>query len=190
MKMIASNEFKKIESIKLLAIIIILLIINVLALVKIKALFLNYRKHDEDIIKKTRELAQGPKVSALKQTVNSEIEQINLKITAIKNKIFPNAGELFLWLNRFAEADKISLKAITPSEKKEIKVPNSNDLYLELPVNIKLECNYYQFLSFLKKIESMKNIILVNKIRVQNNPKNIWEHDIELSLNLPLSAKN
>lgn len=186
----AFSEFKKIGNIKLLAIIIILLIINVSALIKIKALFLDYRQYTADIIKKTRELDQGPKVSSLKQTVNSEIEQINLKVATIKTKFFPGAGELFLWLNRFAEADKISLKAITPSEKKEIKVPNSNDLYLELPVNIKLECNYYQLLSFLKKIESMKNIILVNKIKVQNNPKNIWEHDIELSLKLPLSAKN
>ncbi len=188
--MIAFNEFKKIEILKLLAIIIILLIINVLALVKIKALFLNYREYDADIIKKTRELAQGPEVSFLKQTVNSEIEQINLKIASIKTKFFPSAEELFLWLNRFAEADKISLKAITPSEKKEIKMPNSNDLYLELPVNIKLECNYYQLLSFLKKIESMKSIILIDKIKIQNNPRNIWEHNIELSLKLPLSAKN
>lgn len=184
------EEIKKNKNIKFAVIIIALIAINVFNLGKITALFSNNKRMESDIAKKTKELSNFPDFPSLKETSNSEIKQINSKITSIKDNFFSNVEEIFFSLSRFAETNKISLKAINPSEKNEVKVPNSDEPYLELPVTIKLECSYYQLLSFLDNLESLKKAIIINKIKIQGDSRNIWEHDIELSFKLPLSAKN
>ncbi len=184
------EEIQKPQNIKLIAITIILLIMNVLGLSKINALFLNDKELDSDISKRTKELSNFSDISSLKKTADSEIIQTKLEIAAIKDKFFSNVEDIFFSLSRFAEANEISLKAINPLEKVEIKIPNSNDVYLELPITLKLECNFYQLLAFLNNIEALKKTALINKIKIQSDPKNIWEHDIEISLKLPLAAKN
>jgi len=78
----------------------------------------------------------------------------------------------------------------TPSEKNEIKIPDNTETYVELPITIKFGCSFYQLLSFLDNLESLKKTILINKIKIQSNPNNVWEHDVELALKVPLSVKN
>jgi Tfp pilus assembly protein PilO len=184
------EAIKKNKHIKFIAIIILLLAINVYALNRIAALFSDNIRIKADIAKKTQELSNFPDFLSLKEKADSEIEQENSKINAIKNNFFSNVEEIFFSLSRFAEADKISLKAINPSEKNEVKIPNSDEVYLELPITIKLECGFYQLLSFLENLESLKKTILINKIKIQSNPNNIWEHDIELAFKVPFSIKN
>ncbi len=184
------EAIKKDKNIKFIAVIILLLAINVSALSRIAALFSENIKIKSDIIKKTTELSNFPDFPSLKETANSEIKQEGSKITVITNNFFSNVEEIFFSLSRFAEANKISLKAITPSEKNEVKIPNNNGIYLELPITIKFECSFYQLLSFLDNLESLKKTILINKIKIQSNSNNVWEHDIELALKVPLSVKN
>lgn len=184
------EKIKKPQNIKLIAITTILLIINVFGLSQINALFSNNKKLESDIIKRTKELSKFSDISSLKKTADSEITQTESEIASIKDKFFSNVEDIFFSLSRFAEANGISIKAINPLEKIETKIPNSSDVYLELPITIKLECNFYQLLAFLNNIEALKKTALINKIKIQSNPSNIWEHDIEISLKLPLVAKN
>ncbi len=184
------EAIKNPQNIKLIAITIILLIINVLGLSKINALFSAEKRLDSDIAKRTKELSKYSDISSLKNEADSEITQTESEIASIKDKFFSNVEDIFFSLSRFAEANGISIKAINPLEKIETKIPNTREAYLELPITIKLECNFYQLLSFLNNIESLKKTALINKIKIQSDPKNIWEHDIEISLKLPLAAKN
>lgn len=184
------EEIKKGNNIKFTAVIILLLAINVFALSRIAALFSDNMKIKSGIIHKANELSNSPDFLALKATADSKIKQLDSQIASIKNNFFSNVEEIFFSLSRFAETNKISLKAITPSEKNEIKIPNNNDIYVELPITIKFECNFYQLLSFLDNLESLKKTILINKIKIQSISNNVWEHDIELALKVPLSVKN
>ncbi len=184
------EEHKKTKNIKFIAGIILLLAINAFALSRITALYSDDIKIKSEIIKKTKELSNFPDFPSLKKTANSEISKQDSQIAAIKNNFFSNVEEIFFSLSRFAETNKIGLKAITPSEKNEIKIPDNTDVYVELPITIKFECSYYQLLSFLNNLESLGKTILINKVKIQSNSNNVWEHDIELALKIPLSVKN
>lgn len=182
-----TEELKNLKKLKAIPIIIVLLIGAVMGIKTSVALWSKNTKLKADIIKKTEELAKSADISSLKRTVDTEIKELEEKISAIEKK-FPssNIEEVFSSLNRFIEASQISLKSISPLEKTEAAIPASKDKYLELPINLRLECSYSQLASFLNKIENTDKIMFVTEVKIQSNSSNIWEHNIELSLKVPM----
>lgn len=183
---IKTEAFKNPKNIKVAVVIIILFIIGVSGAKSYKALLVKNQKLKEDIIKKTKEISKGADIPSLKLTINSEIKELGTKLSAIEARFSSNTEEVFSSLNRFIEASEISLKAISPLEKTESGIPNSNDKYFELPINLKVECNYFQLLSFLNKVENASKIMRVTDVKIQSNQDNIWEHNIEISLKVPI----
>lgn len=190
--MIKIDKLRDPKNIKILALIIILFLISVIVLNNSRALWSKNTQLKNEVIAKRGELAKIPNISLLKQTIETEIKELTEKISSFEKRFSPDGEEIFSFLNRFAESAKISLKAISPLDKIRVTIPNSKNIYLELPVNLKLECGYHQLVSFLNKIETAEKIMLVSEIRIQGNPQNIWDHSIELSLKVPMSisAKN
>lgn len=183
---IKTEAFKNPKNIKVAVVIIILFIIGVSGAKSYKALLVKNQKLKEDSIKKTKEISKGADIPSLKLTINSEIKELGTKLSAIEARFSSNTEEVFSSLNRFIEASEISLKAISPLEKTESGIPNSNDKYFELPINLKVECNYFQLLSFLNKVENASKIMRVTDVKIQSNQDNIWEHNIEISLKVPI----
>jgi len=181
------EELKNKKIIKIVAASIILLIMAIISLKGYGTLNSKNIKLKAEIAKKRQEISSFSNISSLKAAVNSEIKELEAKLSSLE-KGFPssNTEEVFSSLNRFVEASQISLKAISPLEKIEIPIPDSKDKYLELPINLKLECSYDQLLAFLNKIENANKIMIVTEVKIQSNPDNIWEHNIELSLKIPM----
>ena len=181
------EELKNKKIIKIVAASIILLIMAIISLKGYGALRSKNIKLKAEITNKRQEISSFSNISSLKAAVNSEIKKLEAKLSSLE-KGFPssNTEEVFSSLNRFVEASQISLKAISPLEKIEIPIPDSKDKYLELPINLKLECSYDQLLAFLNKIENANKIMIVTEVKIQSNPDNIWEHNIELSLKIPM----
>lgn len=191
--MIKIDKLRDPKNIKILAIIIILFLISIISLNNSRALWSKNKQLKNEIIAKTGELTKIPNISPTKETIETQTKELIEKISSFEKRFSPDGEEIFSFLNRFAESAKISLKAISPLDKIEVTIPNSKDImYLELPVNLKLECGYHQLVSFLNKVETAEKIMLVSEIKIQGNPQNIWDHSIELSLKVPMSisAKN
>lgn len=182
------DQLKKPENIKILVLIVILIIIGLLALKNLKSLWLKNLKLKSEVVRKTEELSRTTKTIQPKETVEAEIKKLEEKFLSFEKKFSFDTEEVFSSLNLFAEGSGISLKAINPADKLESTIPNTKDTYLELPVSLKVECGYYQLISFLRNIEGAQNLMLVSDIKIQSNPQNIWDHNIELSLKVPLST--
>jgi Tfp pilus assembly protein PilO len=179
-------ELKKRELIINISVIIILVIINLALLRAAGALWSKNRKLKSELNERKGEIAKQPKISVVQETLNLEIEQLNLKLSSIEQRLFSNAEDIFMYINQFAETSRLSLKSIEPQEKIKREIPYSKNVYLELPVKIKLKSDYYQLLTFLSKIEEAQKFIMVSEVKIQGDPKNIWEHDIEIPLTVPI----
>lgn len=181
------QELKKPENIKIIAVIIIALIAAAFCLNGIKGAWIKNTGLKNEVMQKDTALKRVANVSFLKVAANTQIKELNEKLVSLEEKFFLDPGEIFSYLNRFAEASKISLKNISPLEKTEVKTEESDTVHLELPINVKMECGYDELVEFLKKVESADKIILVTSLKIQGNPQDVWEHNIELSLKIPLS---
>ncbi|MDP2941205.1 MAG: type 4a pilus biogenesis protein PilO [Candidatus Omnitrophota bacterium] len=187
------GQLKKAQNIKILAIAVISVIISIIPLKFTKGLFLKNIKLAGDIKERSQFINQGSNTASLKNTTIPQIEQLRGAIGSLEAKFSANAGEIVADINRFAESANVNLIGISPQDKLEIKIPDSKDIYAELPIEVRLECGFYELLAFLKKIENAGRIILVNEVKIRANPRNTWEHDVALSLALPLGlipAKN
>jgi Tfp pilus assembly protein PilO len=185
--MIKIEELKNTKNIKILAAVIGFLIICILVLLGCKNLIGKSIGLNKDIIKKTQELNKEKTTLAQQGPIKSELEKINAKILSIEKGFSSNIEEIFLQLNKFAVESGASLKTITPSDKKRVEIPGSKDSYIELPVTIRLQCGYRELVTFLRKLEGAKKIMAVVDIHIQPDQQNVWEHNIELIVNVPVS---
>ncbi len=55
---------------------------------------------------------------------------------------------------------------------------------LEIPIEIKLEAGYLDFVGFLKEIESLEKTLNINSLRIINNPKNPIKHNVEINMSI------
>lgn len=185
--MIKIEELKNPKNIKILAIIIIGLIMGLMGLKSVFGLWSKNARLKKEITQKNQELTKISSSVLTEEAIQTQIKDIAEKISTFEKRFFFHLEDTFSDLNRFAENSQISFKAISPSEKMEVILPNTKEIaYLELPISLKLECGYYSLVSFLHKIENAENIMLINEIKIQGNPQNIWEHNIELSLKVPM----
>lgn len=171
----------------MLPLIIIFLIVSAISFKGYATLWSKNKKLKDEIAKKTEEITKGSGVASLKKTAEVEIKELEAILAAIE-KSFPssNTEEVFSSLNRFIEASQISLKAISPLEKTEVAIASSKDKYLELPITLRFDCSYDQLVSFLSMIEDSNKLMIVTEVKIQSNPSYIWDHNIEVSLKVPM----
>ena len=177
----------KLKDIKVLGAIIVFIFICFLVLAGCKNLLAKNMKLGKDITKRSQELDNERNTLARQGPMKSELNKVSSKILSIEERFSSNVEEIFLQLNKFAAESGVSLKTISPTEKKIIGIPNTKDTYIVLPVTIKLKCNYHELVVFLRRIENANKIIAVTDIRIQPNQQDIWKHDIELIVNIPVT---
>ncbi len=187
------GQLIKAQNIKILAIVVISVIISIIPLKFARGLFLKNIKLAGAIKERSQFINQSANTTSLKNTALPQIERLRGDIASLEAKFSANADEIVADINHFAENTNVNLIGINPQDELEIKIPESEDIYAELPIEVRLECGFYELLAFLKKIENAGRIILVNEVKIRANPRNTWEHDVALSLVLPLGlipAKN
>jgi len=140
-----------------------------------------------EIKKAQREIAKGGNIAIEQSALKAEIQEAESEIMSFKNNFFLDAEDLFTVLNGFAQNIKINLKNINPKERIRTEIPSRKDMYLELlPITLKIDCDYYQLINFLRKVEDNEKFITVKTIKIQYNPKDIWNHGVEIELIVPI----
>lgn len=174
------------QNIKILVLMIIFLIIVVLGAKESWTLFNKYTKFQSEIAKKTTELARGSDILLQKDKENKEIKDAEDELASFEKKFTANTEELFSMFNRFAENCQFKFKLMKPLESLAIKIPNTENTYFEMPVDLRFEANFQQLLNFLKKLETAPKTIVISALKIRANQTNIWDHDVEMSLYVPM----
>jgi len=180
------EQLKKAPALKTLAIAVISVIISIIPLKFSKELFLKNTKLRDTIRERARLLERGADTAKLKKSAASEIQRLRQAVESSEANFYANADDIIADINRFADGAKVNLTGIAPLEPLKLKIPDSDDVYVELPINVKLECGFYQLLAFLRELENAQRLILVSEVEIRATPQNIWEHQVDLLLTLPL----
>lgn len=196
------GKIKEIKNLNIIIAFVAMLGISLLSFNNSRTLGAKYNKLKSEVNSKTEELARGSAILTTKDNLESEINRLNLELSSLKEKLFSDPEGILFYINRFAEETKISLNSIEPLERIQLEIPKEGkdskakpkdkdkEKYIkdisQLPVNLKIKCDYHQLISFLKKIETAPKLILVDEIRIQSNPQDAWNHDIQLALRAPI----
>ncbi|MCU0665658.1 MAG: type 4a pilus biogenesis protein PilO [Candidatus Omnitrophica bacterium] len=146
---------------------------------------------DEKISLSLQQINLGSHINVNQQATEEEFKKSQKQILQLADKFFISAEEIFVVLNKIAAATKISFKNIEPFERQKMEIPNRDDMYIDnLPVKVDIVCNYHQLITLLDKIEKTDKFISVEDIRIRGVPSNIWEHEVQINLKVPLLVAN
>jgi Tfp pilus assembly protein PilO len=85
-------------------------------------------------------------------------------------------------LQEITKQAKLKFSSLEPAPIKKHELKETKDVFVELPVKIKLKCSYYDLVDFLEKIETAKQLMKVADLSIRDDPTNDWEHSIEFSI--------
>ena len=182
------GSLTNIKNPKMIAAALAFVVICILVIINCVNLFFSSNKLKDEIDKDRLRLESGKSILTKQGPLKSKLEGIKAKLDSTEAGFSANPEEIFLRLNRSAAESNVTLKTITPLDKKSIKIPDSEDMYIELPVTLKLKSGYQELVSFLRKIEKLNKIIALTEIRIQPDPQNIWKHDVDLSVAIPITV--
>jgi len=180
-------KLPRVPKIKILIGLVIIIIISPFFFKAYKSLWLRKEKLMAQINKNIGELNKASALYSAQDTLNAEMKRLNSKLSSAEDKFSSGTEEIFVDINRFALECKVSLKAIEPLERTRIEISGRKNPYLELlPLNLRVKCDFRQLMLFLYKIEQSENLMLIGDIKIQSDPRDIWNHDIQISLKVPI----
>jgi Tfp pilus assembly protein PilO len=170
------------------ALIILVLILIVAGFLKLAAGFwIKNSGLNKEINKIKAEIANTGNLAVMQAALDKESGKLTKESKENEKKFFTDIEEVLTRMNRFAQTSDISIRSITPAERVRMEISGRKDISLEmLSLEIRLNCDYKQLLIFLSKIENFDKLIIINDIRIQNNPQDIWNHEVQLKFRIPL----
>lgn len=181
------DEILKKPQVKNVIVVIVVLLLSLQVIKFVKKLWDKNASLSSQIKKDQAELSHGTNISSTQVAVSKEITKLESDINEVQNNFFTNPEAVFAEVNRFAQGSHMSIKSITPSDRKKVAIPDSTDIYIDLfSITLRASCDYNQLIGFLKKIGASDKFITIDKITVQSNMQDIWNHNIELELKVAL----
>ncbi len=163
------------------------LILSLLAIIFI--LFVLILPQGGKVFSLSKEL--GEKRSALIQAerglknfegTKKEIVELEKKIAEMEKRL-PKQIEATLLIDTLkdiTEEAKLKFSSIEPMAQKDYELKGQEEFYVELPIRVKLKCNYMDLLKFIQKIEHSSRLMKIRELAIKNNLADIWEHNVEL----------
>jgi type IV pilus assembly protein PilO len=154
-------------------------------------LFFNYifmpqkRKLNElsSKVKNKKELLSQVEVTAQNiDELTKSIKQLEKEIAELEDRL-PEQIEaklLIETLKDITKGSRIQFVSIEPKKLEKLELAEQQQIYLELPIRVRLRCSYDELTGFIKKIENSKRLMKVSELKIKAHPQNIWEHNIEL----------
>ena len=96
---------------------------------------------------------------------------------------------MFETLKEVTEESQIKFVSIEPQKTKKIELEGSENIYLELPIKIKLHCGYYELIDFLYQVEHSERLMKVTDLSISSDSKDYWEHGVEIFISTYASVQ-
>jgi len=117
-------------------------------------------------------------------TLNKNIVNLEKEIVQLEERL-PEQLEASLLIDTLKDItreSKIQFVSIEPKNIKKYEQTDQKQVYLELPIMVRLKCGYNELSDFIKKIESSKRLMKLSDLRIHGNPQDMWGHDVEVTI--------
>lgn len=114
--------------------------------------------------------------------LNCEIKELKVKINEYEKKLLgkEEVNILIGTLKDITAESYLKFSSIEPQRPKKFSLDKQKNIYLELPIKVKLKCGYYELIDFLAKIEKAGRLMKITDLKIKATVDNIWEHDVLL----------
>ena len=183
----AIKNLKQFALIKTIIILVIFIAVHALLIINIQKSWAKIVGLKNELANKTTLAQISSSLPSVKKNVENKITELTRNREEIFKKFFNNDEEILKHINRSAEAANVSVKSLEPQDKIKIMSGDKNTTLSELPVKIKLNCDFKQLLIFLAQIENPQKYIRIEEINILNNSQDTWNHSVQLLLKAPLA---
>ena len=116
--------------------------------------------------------------------MKEELGEFKVKVKEFENRL-PERTKTTLIIETLQEVtkkSKLKFSSLDPSPIRKHTLQETDDVFVELPVKMKVVCGYFDLIDFLKKIETAEQLMKITDVSIKDNPAQNWEHAIELSI--------
>ena len=85
-------------------------------------------------------------------------------------------------LQEITEKSRLKFASLEPLPLKKYIIPETGDVFIEVPIRVRLNCGYYDLIEFLKNIETAGQLMKVADLTIRRSAVSPWEHAIEFSI--------
>lgn len=141
-------------------------------------------KLSHDIQEKENIVINVTRNSANFSKTKTQIRDLLKKATELEGKLptRTNTNLIFDTLQEITKRSKLKFSSLDPLPIKKHTLEQTNDLFVELPVRIRLNCGYYDLIDFLGKIETADQLMKITDLSIKDDPNQEWDHAVELSI--------
>ncbi len=146
-----------------------------------------------------RELADIKNEVTLAQQGSLRFGEDKKQIALLENKAalfeerFPREIETTLLidtLREITEEAKLKFSSIEPLPQRNYEIKGQDEFYMELPIKVRLNCNFFDMIKFIQKIENSPRLMKVSEMSIRNNPQLAWDHVVEITISTFAIGKN
>ncbi len=118
------------------------------------------------------------------QNLQAEYERYQVKAVELGKKLPQRlkTNLIIETLREITEKSKLKFSSLEPLPIKKYVYEPTKSVFVELPVKVKLNCGFYDFVDFLKQIETASQMMKIGDFVIRSNPSSDWDHDIELTI--------
>ena len=138
----------------------------------------------QEILRKQNEITTVSRSKADVVKTKEDLVVFRKKVAEFENKLPTRLKNTLLTetLQEITSRSKVKFDALEPQSVKRFSLEATKDVFVELPVKVKLNCGYYEMVDFIQKIETANQFMKITDLRIKKNPAAEWEHAIELTI--------
>ena len=115
------------------------------------------------------------------QKTKKELAEFKIKVAEFEKRLPTRIKTSLIieTLQEITQKSKLKFSSLEPAPVKKYELKETKDMFIELPVRIRLKCGYYDLIDFLEKIEAAKQLMKVSELSIRSDPSQSWDHNIE-----------
>jgi len=178
---ISLSSIKK-EHLVLLSIILIIAIFFGAYRNVLKPLLGRIKKGSAQIEQKRKDFQRARVGPESLKTLEAEITEIKNQADYYQQRLERSieVPQILKELNQIAERLRVKIISVNPLQQKETLLPGEEEILLEAPIRIKLQCGYHQLGIFINHIENSARFMKITALKINADRQSLWTHQAEL----------
>lgn len=138
----------------------------------------------QNIAQKQNDITTADRSTANVKKMKEDLEKFKEKVAEFENKLPKRMKTTLIieTLQEITQKSRLKFSSLEPLPIKKYKIEETNDVFVELPVKVRLNCGYYDLIEFIKRIETANQLMKITDLSIKDDPSLDWEHIVEFSI--------